>query len=127
MAAPGDAGAAADGLAQPELGLSFGASRWHTLGWTLLLAAILSGVAYGLEAVLERSPRRLPALRGLAAIRQIAGEARNYLESGAMLALEHGFDQGEPARKLLFDLGYGDVSTARDLEGRERVSSGLRT
>jgi release factor glutamine methyltransferase len=68
-----------------------------------------------------------PGTDAMAAIRHIAEHALPCLGPGGLLAFEHGFDQGEPARKLLFDLGYGDVSTARDLEGRERVSSGLRT
>ena len=68
-----------------------------------------------------------PGTDAMAAIRHIAEHALPCLGPGGLLAFEHGFDQGEPARRLLFELGYGDVSTARDLEGRERVSSGLRT
>jgi release factor glutamine methyltransferase len=62
---------------------------------------------------------------GLEAIRHIAGEAARYLEPGGLLAFEHGFDQGLQARKLLETLGYTNVSTRRDLEGHERVTSGI--
>ncbi|NNJ64103.1 MAG: peptide chain release factor N(5)-glutamine methyltransferase [Xanthomonadales bacterium] len=65
-----------------------------------------------------------PGPDGLAAIRQIAGEARSRLESGAMLALEHGFDQGPAVRELLHELGYGEIQTRADLAGLERVTSG---
>jgi release factor glutamine methyltransferase len=65
-----------------------------------------------------------PGPDGLAAIRQIASESLPRLEPGGLLAFEHGFDQGEAARVLLRGLGYVNVSTRKDLEGRERVTSG---
>ncbi|MCJ7815092.1 MAG: peptide chain release factor N(5)-glutamine methyltransferase [Xanthomonadales bacterium] len=64
---------------------------------------------------------------GLAAIRIIAREAINYLEPGGLLAFEHGFNQGGEVRKLLELLGYTGVSTRKDLENRERVTSGTRS
>lgn len=65
-----------------------------------------------------------PGPDGMAAIRQIAAESLPRLEPGGLLAFEHGFDQGEASRSLLRSLGYVDVSTRRDLEERERVTSG---
>ncbi len=38
--------------------------------------------------------------------------------------MEHGFDQGEAARQLLRDAGFGEVFTERDLGGNERCSGG---
>ena len=67
-----------------------------------------------------------PGTDAMAAIRHIAEHALPCLEPGGLLAFEHGFDQGEAVRTLLLGLGYRDVSTVRDLEGRERVSSGFR-
>jgi release factor glutamine methyltransferase len=62
----------------------------------------------------------------MAAIRHIATHALPRLEAGGLLAFEHGYDQGEASRTLLGGLGYDKVHTARDLEGRERVSRGTR-
>jgi release factor glutamine methyltransferase len=65
-----------------------------------------------------------PGADGMAAIRRIAADALPRLEPGGLLAFEHGFDQGAASRELLRKLGYVDVATRRDLEGRERVTSG---
>ena len=61
---------------------------------------------------------------GLDAIREIAAGAPSHLEADGWLLLEHGLDQGESVRVLLQQAGFADVQTNRDLEGRERVSSG---
>jgi release factor glutamine methyltransferase len=62
---------------------------------------------------------------GLQAIQCIATEAAKYLDTNGLLALEHGYDQGEKVRNLLKGLGYRNVVTVRDLEKRERVTSGI--
>ena len=67
-----------------------------------------------------------PGADGMAAIRRIAEDALPRLEPGGLLAFEHGFHQGAASRALLSDLGYVDVATLRDLEGRERVTTGKR-
>ena len=78
---------------------------------------------------------RLTGANGLtlgAMLREINPDARLILISGGItstiesLALEHGFDQGPPARALLVELGYEGVVTRADLEGRERVTAGRR-
>lgn len=61
---------------------------------------------------------------GLDAIREIASGAPAHLEADGWLLLEHGVDQGASVRVLLHEAGFSDVHTAKDLEGRERVSSG---
>ena len=61
---------------------------------------------------------------GLDAIRVIAAQARDHLEAGGWLLLEHGHDQGAGVRGLLADHGYVDIATARDIEQRERVTLG---
>lgn len=63
-------------------------------------------------------------LDGLDAIRAIAAGARERLLDGGWLLLEHGYAQGGRVRDLLSALGYSAVSTARDVEGRERVTLG---
>jgi release factor glutamine methyltransferase len=67
-----------------------------------------------------------PGRDALAAIRHIASESLHYLEQGGLLAFEHGYDQGVAARQILMELGYRDVCTSKDLEQRERVTSGIR-
>jgi len=65
-----------------------------------------------------------PGQDGLSAIRQIASEARHFLEPDGFLAIEHGYDQGADARQALTDLGYREVITYMDLEKRDRITSG---
>jgi len=67
-----------------------------------------------------------PGPDGMAAIRHIASESLHYLAHGGMLSFEHGYDQGAEARQILTELGYSDVDTQKDLEQRERVTSGIR-
>lgn len=57
----------------------------------------------------------------------ISREAIGNLAPGGWLLFEHGEDQGEAVRELLAGLGYRDVGTRHDLEGRERVSLGCRS
>ena len=67
-----------------------------------------------------------PGADGLAALRLIAREALACLAPGGLLAFEHGCDQGAACRELLNGLGYTDVITRNDLEGRERVTLGTK-
>lgn len=61
---------------------------------------------------------------GLDAIREIVAGAPRHLLADGWLLLEHGWNQGEAIRGLLTQAGFGEVSTAQDLEGRERVTLG---
>lgn len=61
---------------------------------------------------------------GLADIRRIVADARAHLRPGGWLLFEHGWNQGDACRALLQQAGYGEVFTAQDLEGRDRVSGG---
>lgn len=61
---------------------------------------------------------------GLDAIRRIVADARDHLEPGGWLLLEHGWKQGAAVRGLLHVAGYGEVFTAQDLEQRDRVTGG---
>jgi release factor glutamine methyltransferase len=67
-----------------------------------------------------------PGPDGMAAIREIAGDSLPHLEPGGLLAFEHGCEQGASARALLQRLGFVNVTTREDLEGRERVTSGRK-
>ena len=64
--------------------------------------------------------------KGLADIELIIRESWHYLRNGGWLLLEHGYDQGETARKLLRAHGFVAVETRRDLGANERVSLGRK-
>lgn len=66
----------------------------------------------------------IAAENGLADLRTIATQARDYLTPGGWLLMEHGWQQGPAVNKLLQELGYGRVSTAADLAGNGRVTLG---
>jgi len=61
---------------------------------------------------------------GLDDIRRIVADAQLHLNPGGWLMFEHGYDQAERVRALLLQAGYAEVSSARDLAGIERVTSG---
>ncbi len=60
---------------------------------------------------------------GYAAVNHIARHAKTYLRSGGWIVLEHGFQQAQGVRKRLSDEGYGDITTAQDLSGNDRVTA----
>ncbi len=72
----------------------------------------------------EPEPALSSGRDGLDAIRTIVRDAPAHLHTGGWLLLEHGWDQGNAVRALLQSAGFDDVQTHRDLEDRERVSSG---
>ena len=61
---------------------------------------------------------------GLDDLRALVAAAPAHLHPGGWLLLEHGHDQGPAVRALLRQAGFGEVATAVDLEGRDRVSLG---
>lgn len=63
---------------------------------------------------------------GLDDIRKIIGQAGDYLEQGAWLLLEHGYDQAGQVRDLLLQKGFGEVFSEKDIAGIDRVSGGLK-
>jgi release factor glutamine methyltransferase len=60
---------------------------------------------------------------GLAALRAIAGMARERLNRGGRLLLEHGYDQADALGALLASLGYREIAHHRDLQGHRRATS----
>lgn len=62
---------------------------------------------------------------GLGDIEQIAEQARDYLVRGGLLAVEHGYDQGELVRQMFTDFGYDQVKTMKDYGGNDRVTLGI--
>ncbi|WP_064602381.1 peptide chain release factor N(5)-glutamine methyltransferase [Photobacterium sp. J15] len=61
---------------------------------------------------------------GLADIRIISEQGRQFLQQGGWLLMEHGFEQGEAVRDILLELGYSQVSTVQDYAGLDRVTMG---
>ena len=62
---------------------------------------------------------------GLDDIRRIVGQAGDFLERGAWLLLEHGYDQAGRVRTLLERNGFTEVFSTKDVAGIERVSGGM--
>lgn len=62
---------------------------------------------------------------GLGDIKLIAEQARDYLVRGGLLAVEHGYDQGELVRQMFTDFGYDQVKTLKDYGGNDRVTWGI--
>jgi release factor glutamine methyltransferase len=63
---------------------------------------------------------------GLDALREIAGQARDFLLPGGWLLLEHGMGQDRSVRALLGAAGLEDVASWPDLAGIPRVTGGKR-
>ncbi|WP_089686594.1 peptide chain release factor N(5)-glutamine methyltransferase [Billgrantia gudaonensis] len=64
---------------------------------------------------------------GLDDLRLLIAASRDHLVEGGWLALEHGHAQGAAVRERLMASGYAEVTTRRDLAGRERVSLGRKS
>jgi release factor glutamine methyltransferase len=61
---------------------------------------------------------------GLDALRQIIGQAPEWLVSGGWLVTEIGHQQGDAVRGLFARAGFTDVQITHDLAGRSRIARG---
>lgn len=61
---------------------------------------------------------------GLSVIRVIIEQARQHLEPGGWLLLEHGFDQRDDVGRLLLQQHYINIQCYYDLSGHARVTEG---
>jgi release factor glutamine methyltransferase len=66
----------------------------------------------------------IAAQQGLNDIQTIAETARDWLESGGFLLVEHGYHQQEGVKNIFCTLGYHKVQTHLDLASLPRVTSG---
>ena len=64
---------------------------------------------------------------GLDAFRRLIPQALTCLKPGALLALEHGYDQAPAVRTLLAAAGFTAITTRTDLAGHPRATWGLRS
>ncbi len=62
--------------------------------------------------------------KGYSDIEIIARDAKGHLTENGWLAFEHGYDQGEGARKILERNGYHKIETRKDYAGNDRVTLG---
>lgn len=62
---------------------------------------------------------------GLFFYRKIIAEAEKYMNTGARLFFEIGYDQGEAVSKLMQEAGFKDVKVVKDYAGLDRVVKGI--
>ncbi|MGO2386926.1 MAG: peptide chain release factor N(5)-glutamine methyltransferase [Psychrobacter sp.] len=62
--------------------------------------------------------------QGLADIEHIIQQATSYLGTGGLLAIEHGYDQGDAVQQLFLGSGFDSVHTVKDYGGNDRVTLG---
>lgn len=90
------------------------------------LPYVPSGVVDGLAAEVRREPRSAldGGVDGLDLVRRLVTAVAAHLVPGGILALEHGFDQGEAVRALVEAAPgpFAAVETRTDLGGRDRVT-----
>jgi release factor glutamine methyltransferase len=55
----------------------------------------------------------------------VIGGSAGRLRAGALLAVEHGADQGDAVRRLFAAAGFDAIRTHRDGAGLERVTLGV--
>ncbi|YCM45425.1 peptide chain release factor N(5)-glutamine methyltransferase [Verrucomicrobiaceae bacterium 227] len=97
-----------------------------TTGTFDVIAANLPYVAESVRDELEPELQHDPAMAlfsgadGLDCLRRFAKECSFHLNSGGLVALEVGFDQGEVVAQLLKSAGLIDVTVACDLNGIAR-------
>lgn len=87
---------------------------------------IPSGEIEGLEPeVRDYEPRiALDGMEdGLNFYKRIATEGRNYLNQGASVYLEIGYNQGEEVKKILEDAGFSSVRIIKDACKKDRVAA----
>jgi release factor glutamine methyltransferase len=61
---------------------------------------------------------------GLQCIRLILDQCQDFLKGDGLIALEHGYDQAEPVRILMNQVGLSAVASRADLAGHIRISVG---
>lgn len=62
---------------------------------------------------------------GLSDIMLIINQAKNHLQQGGLLAIEHGHNQGMSVQRLFEQAGFGGVMTIKDYGGNDRVTQGI--
>jgi release factor glutamine methyltransferase len=86
---------------------------------------VAAGDPHLLEDGLPFEPRhaQVAGENGLACLRQIAGQAPDFMQPDGWLLLEHGFEQGEAVAGLLSSLRYREIRCWQDLAELDRVTA----
>ncbi|WP_031434808.1 peptide chain release factor N(5)-glutamine methyltransferase [Methylomarinum vadi] len=63
--------------------------------------------------------------QGLRDIRTLAQQARQHLNKGGHLLIEHGYNQQHAVQEIFASCHYQQIETHRDLSGNPRVTSGI--
>ncbi len=63
---------------------------------------------------------------GLDFYRRITAESLKVLKNGGLLAYEIGYDQSKSVENILFENGYTNIRTVKDLAGNDRVVIGIK-
>lgn len=63
---------------------------------------------------------------GMADICHIVRDAKYYLNPHGLLAIEHGYDQGQPVREVFGLNSFDAITTVKDYGGNERVTYGIK-
>jgi len=74
------------------------------------------------DLVFEPTSALVAAKEGLADLEQIINDAKQYLNAGGRLGLEHGFEQGLLVINLMSNYGYIDAKILQDLANLDRLS-----
>lgn len=116
-----------------NLPVTFIQSNWFSKLGDLKFSMIVSNPPYIQKDDIHLTQTSLPfepiqALTsdddGLLDIKLICKEAKDHLENGAPLLIEHGFNQSEKVRAIFTEQGYKNVATIKDLGGNDRVTFG---
>ncbi len=62
---------------------------------------------------------------GLADIEQIISGATDHLQQGGLLAIEHGYNQGDDVQQLFRQTNFTEIKTIKDYCGNDRVTMGV--
>lgn len=82
--------------------------------------------------VLDDEVRHEPVLAlaggedGMRFYEPIAKMAQKHLKNGGMLAVEHGYNQGQLVAQTLVNTGFNNVKTLKDYGGNDRVTFGVK-
>lgn len=63
---------------------------------------------------------------GLDDIQLISSNSWQYLNTGGMVLIEHGYDQKESVSNILIDNGFESIKQFNDLAGQARLTSGIK-
>ncbi len=77
------------------------------------------------DTCFEPASALVSGVSGLDAIAKIVSVASNYLKPHAVLAVEHGCDQGEGVKHLFLENNFKEVNCSQDLAGKNRVTFGF--